>query len=105
MSNSSDDDSSSARPHKRVREDQNEGDGQQEAAEVRIEFHYIGQPVAEIPRNITHLTVASAVGEIEQSAFESCEDLVSAIIPKTVEVIGEKAFYGCTALVDVQLHF
>ena len=49
--------------------------------------------------------MCSSVREIEDSALERCSDLVRAIIPKSVTVIGEKAFYGCTALlVDVNLN-
>mmetsp|Transcript_39446 Transcript_39446/g.95438 ORF Transcript_39446/g.95438 Transcript_39446/m.95438 type:complete len:551 (-) Transcript_39446:78-1730(-) len=109
MSGASDEEPS--RPNKRSRKNNSEGNvssssrhDTDNAENERIEFIYTGQSVDVIPRNITHLTVDSSVREIEESAFESCEDLVSAIIPKTVKVIGEKAFYGCVALVNVKLH-
>ena len=41
------------------------------------------------------------VVEIAESAFEGNETITSIVIPETVEIIGDYAFYDCTSLVSV----
>lgn len=49
---------------------------------------------------------STKVGEIEASAFDSCRSLGRLVLPAgTLKVIGARAFYGCTGLVDGTVKF
>ncbi|CAJ1941271.1 unnamed protein product [Cylindrotheca closterium] len=67
-------------------------------------FIYKGQPIREIPRNVTHVLVDPSMKEIEDGAFKNCKDLLSVVVPSTVLQIGKRAFEGCRHLSHVQLH-
>ena len=48
--------------------------------------------------------VEYTVVEIAESAFEANTSITSVIIPETVKIIGDYAFYDCTALTDVTIY-
>lgn len=64
---------------------------------------YTGQDITTIPRNVSHLVVASNVTTIEAFAFCQCHNLVSIEFHYGLEVISEFAFGYCTALETVKL--
>ena len=89
-------------------------------------FLYLGQPILDIPRNITHLRIDPSVKVIGPHAFEDCKQLVVVElceglghigqnafcicislkrlkVPSTVKVIGYDAFHGCKQLEEVEL--
>ena len=66
---------------------------------IRIVDMLTEDPVVEIPEMIGK----SQVTEISDSAFYGCDFLTDITIPKTVEVIGEKAFAECVNLTNVRL--
>ena len=68
------------------------------AADNRVWFVYNGQDRNEIPRNVTHIRVASSVTEIPAEIFRECETLIEVQLPKGLLVIGNRAFYFCTSL-------
>jgi len=53
-----------------------------------------------MPEN-TSITILSGTKGISDSAFSSCNGLISITIPNTVLSIGNKAFYDCTKLFSV----
>ncbi|MCL1795362.1 MAG: leucine-rich repeat domain-containing protein, partial [Clostridia bacterium] len=62
---------------------------------------YAGEPVGE-------LTFPSAlngypVTGIDDGAFESCEELISVILPEGITYIGDEAFWGCAGLNSVTI--
>ena len=54
--------------------------------------------------NITSVTIANGVTNIENDAFRGCTNLSSIYIPNSVTSIGANAFWGCTNLTSVTLH-
>lgn len=56
--------------------------------------------------SVTAVTAEDLAGftEIRPYAFAGCENLVSIEIPDSVTVIGDSAFYGCSALTTVQIN-
>lgn len=59
---------------------------------------YTGQDVDTIPRNVTHLIVASSVATIEAYCFFQCRRLTSVEFQEGLQVIGENAFGFCTSM-------
>ena len=47
--------------------------------------------------------MGSGIKTIETSAFENCSSLNSVVIPESVEVVGEWAFYDCQGLEELRL--
>lgn len=47
--------------------------------------------------------IEKTVNSIDESAFESNEEITSISLPATIEYIGDYAFYDCTSLTDVTL--
>jgi hypothetical protein len=64
----------------------------------RVEFVYTGQPLSEIPRNITHLIIDSSIRKIPDKSFEAFRKLVEVQLQEGLEVIGKSAFKLCTKL-------
>ncbi len=60
-------------------------------------------PQAFYEQNITKLTIASGVKEIDGSAFASNKSLTEVNLPATIETIGNSAFSGCESLVTLNL--
>lgn len=87
------------RPNKRRKDTK----GRSISLKKQIFFVYSGQPIDEIPKNVTHVTVDDSVQKIEDFAFQDCKSLQSVTIPSSVEIIGESAFLGCISLVQVHL--
>ena len=105
----------------------NEGAGSGGSGDNNIVwFLYTGQPIEEIPRDVTHVRIAPYVKkigigafrdceqlmvvelnvgleEIGESAFEGCKSLKYIKVPSTVKKIGESAFHECNQLSDVEL--
>jgi len=54
--------------------------------------------------NLTSVTIANGVTNIENYAFYECTNLTSINIPNSVTSIGTNAFRGCTNLTSVTLH-
>ena len=59
---------------------------------------YNGQPKREIPRNVTHLIVASSVTEIPRRTFRQLSALVNVEIQEGLQVIRGGAFWNCGKL-------
>ena len=51
-----------------------------------------------IPEKVNHLGQEYEVKTIYPRAFINCSELIEAVIPGTVEAIGEDAFWGCSQL-------
>ena len=51
-----------------------------------------------IPETVQYGNITYRVGEIAETAFENCTDIVSVSIPKTIQFVGLDAFAGCTSL-------
>lgn len=69
----------------------------------RKDFTYTGQPITDIPRDVTHLRVDPAVVEIPPSAFRECKKLTEVNLPEGLERISEKAFGWCKSLRHVKI--
>ena len=61
-------------------------------------FLYAGQPIEEIPRDITHLRIDPSVKKIGDHAFMGCEQLVVVELCEGLLQIGERSFSGCKSL-------
>ena len=61
-------------------------------------FIYKGQPISEIPRDITHVRIDPSVKVIAAEAFEGCEELLEVELCKGLAQIGAGAFNGCKSL-------
>ena len=66
-----------------------------------VDAYYTGNVV--IPDSVTYEEETFAVIRVEKNAFDGCYDLISVVIPNSVESIGEKAFQGCTGLKSVTI--
>lgn len=51
--------------------------------------------------NLTSMTIPNSVTSIGQSAFEACHNLKRVVIPDSVTSIGDYAFINCDSLTDV----
>ncbi len=51
------------------------------------------------------IEIPNGVTTIEDTAFESCENLEHVILPNTITAIGEYAFYRCTSLQDITIPY
>ena len=71
-----------------------------------VQLTYIGYG-AFMDSGVAEVDLGSTkVGEIEASAFDSCRSLGRLVLPAgTLKVIGARAFYGCTGLVDGTVSF
>ncbi|MDR1821392.1 MAG: leucine-rich repeat domain-containing protein [Oscillospiraceae bacterium] len=58
----------------------------------------LGAGVFSYCKQLKSVTILSAPTEIPESAFEGCELLPEISLPQSVEEIGSRAFYRCTAL-------
>ena len=67
-------------------------------------FVYTGQPIGDIPRDVTHVRIDPSVTVIAHGAFKSFCELVEVEFSGRVEKIGVSAFYGCSSLKAVTLH-
>ena len=61
-------------------------------------FLYTGQDSSEIPRDVTHARIDPSVKEIDDSAFNGCEQLVEVQLSEGLEIIGYAAFAACKSL-------
>ena len=50
------------------------------------------------PQHVTHVRIDNSVDEIEEDAFDGCENLVQVDTHDGIRKIGKKAFYRCTSL-------
>ena len=66
-------------------------------------YIYLGIENEKVPKDVTHVIVASSVTVIKGYAFIDCELLVSVIMGDNVKRIEEGAFYYCRALRFVRL--
>ena len=57
----------------------------------------------EIPRNVLYDKKTYTVTSIGRSAFYSCYNLKSVMIPSSVNIIGKDAFMSCTGLTSVTI--
>ncbi len=70
---------------------------------VRV-LRYLGdKPHAEIPPEIYVAKKRLAVREVAEGAFAGCARLASVRLPDTVEVIGDKAFEGCSGIKEMTI--
>ena len=65
-------------------------------------YIYLGLENEKVPKDVTHVIVASGVTVIRQEAFYGCEYLVSVIMGDNVRRIEDEAFYGCIALLYIR---
>lgn len=56
-----------------------------------------------IPNTVEYNGVTYTVTAIGSSAFQSCSDLTSVIIPSSITSMGSNAFYGCSGLTSVTI--
>lgn len=56
-----------------------------------------------IPESVEYGGILYSVTKINSTAFTSCADLISVIIPNGVTKIGMSAFYGCSGLISVTI--
>ncbi len=68
---------------------------------VQFEASYSG--VLAIPSQVTNGGNTYSVTSIGESAFESCIDMTSVIIPSSVVNLGDYAFYKCSGLSSVTI--
>ena len=61
-------------------------------------YIYRGLENEKVPKDVTHVIVASSVTVIKKEAFNECKLLVSVIMGDNVKRIEEWAFKYCTAL-------
>ena len=66
-------------------------------------YIYRGLENEKVPKDVTHVIVASSVTVIRKEAFFECKLLVSVIMGGNVQRIEAHAFYGCCALRFVRL--
>lgn len=52
---------------------------------------------------IKNITLGSSLENIEEGAFERCENLGNIILPDTLKTIGKAAFYACTSITEVTI--
>ena len=64
---------------------------------------YSAYTTVTIPATVTYNNYTYAVNSIATSAFESCSNLQSVVLPASITTIGTDAFYGCTRLASVTL--
>ena len=50
---------------------------------------------------VKNITLPNSVTDLEETAFYSCQDLISIIIPDSVTNIGNRAFSGCYGLTSI----
>ncbi|EJK72867.1 hypothetical protein THAOC_05559 [Thalassiosira oceanica] len=81
------------------------GDRLQQAASQPEGFLlYEGGKVAEeLRRSVTHIRVAPHVRKIPDLAFRGCDKLIDLQLNEGLQVIGERAFYGCGSLLNVKI--
>ena len=63
-----------------------------------VHFLYTGQPPAEIPRDVTHVRVDPAVGAVGERAFYDCECLEEVELYQGLLEIRDRAFRNCRSL-------
>ena len=61
-------------------------------------FLYTGQPIADIPRDVSHVRIDPSVKLLAVGAFQNCEQLVVVELCEGLLWIGERAFDGCKSL-------
>ena len=66
-------------------------------------YIYRGLENKKVPKDVTHVIVASSVTVIKKRAFFWCNHLVSVIMGDNVKRIEDGAFYWCSALRFVRL--
>ena len=66
-------------------------------------YIYRGLENEKVPKDVTHVIVASSVTVIRKKAFDNCELLVSFIMGDNVKIIEEEAFSFCLALRFIRL--
>jgi hypothetical protein len=70
--------------------------------ELRGDFFIVGRLLAGAFRDVREVRIMDAeIYAIAAFAFKDSHDIISAIIPSTVEFIGEGAFYNCSGLISV----
>ena len=82
----------------------------QKDANIVIPSEYEGKPVTSIGesafrscKNITSLIIPDSITSISEYAFALCENLTSIAIPDGVSAIGALAFEGCTSLISITI--
>ena len=77
----------------------NEGAGSGGSGDNNIVWYiYTGQPIEDIPRDVTRVRIAPYVKKISIGAFRDCEQLMVVELDVGLEEIGEMAFNGCKSL-------
>ncbi|EJK49039.1 hypothetical protein THAOC_32122, partial [Thalassiosira oceanica] len=77
---------------------------QQAASQPEVFLLYEGGEVAqELRRSLTHVRVGPQVKEIPNGAFRGSDTLIDLQLNEGLQVIGERAFHGCTSLRSVTL--
>ena len=68
------------------------------------EYSEDGKTLIRVPKEVgPHYDIKPGTEVIGEKAFEGCSKLVSVTIPESVTEIGEKAFYECSKLVSVTI--
>ena len=69
--------------------------------EGEVHFVYTGQHPSEVPRDVTHVRVDPSVISIGERAFYDCEHLEEVELYQGLRDVGDRAFRNCRRLVRV----
>ena len=69
----------------------------------RVPFIYRGRQYVHVPQHVTHVLIDRSVSDIEENAFEYCENLVQVDTHEGIRRVGKWAFCGCKSLRRINL--